>query len=289
MPKYILIPLSLGLSFFLVYTFFTFPNKSNLPIKETVEDFTLADQQGALYQLSSYAGKKGIVLTSYGIGCPIARFSVITLKQLRDQYEKDGIAFLLIDPVMQDKKDDIIDESKDFGIDIPILIDDSGVIAKSLKMVRTAETILIDPKNWTIVYRGPVDDHLDYEVQREKAKNHYLKWAMESLLKRRSVKISKVEVKGCLLNLDWHLSKVSYPDDIVPILEKRCLECHNARGATTFIVNNYEALYAHAEGIKKVIRTKHRPIQWNDMTATEIKTLTQWLESGMPKGREVNR
>ena len=70
--------------------------------------------------------------------------------------------FLLVDSNLQDDRDAVARESADFGNDLQILIDETQLISEALGVDRTADVFVVDPKNWQLVYRGPMDDRLSY-------------------------------------------------------------------------------------------------------------------------------
>src|SRR3990167_115941 len=58
--------------------------KSGVNIKNSrqvvVEDFSLWDQRGAAHHLYEQSDSKAVVLVSYGVGCPIVRRSMATIR-----------------------------------------------------------------------------------------------------------------------------------------------------------------------------------------------------------------
>ena len=64
--------------------------------------------------------------------------------------------FRLLDSNLPDNRDAVARESADFGNDLPILIDEAQLIGEALGVDRTADVFVVDPKNWTLVYRGPM-------------------------------------------------------------------------------------------------------------------------------------
>ena len=52
---------------------------------------------------------------------------------------------------------------------LPVLVDDTQLVAESLEVVRTAEVFVIDPETWQLVYRGPMHDRITYEHQKPEA------------------------------------------------------------------------------------------------------------------------
>ncbi|MBS0332514.1 MAG: redoxin family protein, partial [Proteobacteria bacterium] len=136
-----------------------------------VADFTLIDaQQQQSHELYKMAGDKAVVLVSTGVGCPIARAMTPVLKALRDKYAARGVEVLMVDSNLQDGRDAIVAEAKEFGIDIPILMDKTQAVGAALGVTRTAEVFVLTPKTWTVAYHGPLDDRSDYGIAKASTK-----------------------------------------------------------------------------------------------------------------------
>src|SRR5882672_7867201 len=125
----------------------------------TIDNFMLVDAQKLeAHELYRMADNKAIVLVSTGNGCPIARAMMPALKALRDKYAAQGVEVMLVDSNLQDSRDAIAAEAKEYGIDIPILMDSNQLVGEALGVTRTAEVFVINPKTWQVAYRGPLDD-----------------------------------------------------------------------------------------------------------------------------------
>jgi hypothetical protein len=48
------------------------------------------------------------------------------------------------------------------------------LIGEALELDRSGEVLVIDTSDWRVVYRGPVNDRVGYETQRNDAKQNYL-------------------------------------------------------------------------------------------------------------------
>src|SRR5687767_6599338 len=153
-----------------------------------VSDFALIDHQGAFRHLYYYAKDpqtRAIVLFVQGNGCPLVRKQVPQLKRLRDAYGTNGVVFWMINANRQDRREEIAKEAAEFEIDLPILLDETQLVAKGLKVTRTGEAIVIEPNSWRIRYRGAIDDRLSFETEKPKAKHEFLKDALDALLASR--------------------------------------------------------------------------------------------------------
>ncbi|MBS0335124.1 MAG: redoxin family protein, partial [Proteobacteria bacterium] len=165
-----------------------------------VDNFMLVDAQKLeAHELYRMADDKAIVLVSTGVGCPIARAMTPTLKALRDKFAAQGVEMMLVDSNLQDSRDAINAEAKEYGIDIPILMDSNQIIGESLGFTRTAEVFVINPKTWQVVYRGPLDDRSDYGVQKASTQP-FADNALSAFLAGKPVPAATQMSKGCLIN-----------------------------------------------------------------------------------------
>jgi peroxiredoxin len=167
---------------------------------ERADNFTLLDQHGVTHELNGLADAAAIVIMVQGNGCPIVRNAWPAFKQVREDYRQKGVEFLMLNSNLQDDRSSILREAETFGIDAPILVDETQSVGESLGLIRTAEVLLIDPGSWDIVYRGPIDDRLTYERQKPAATEHYLRDALDALLAGQRVAIARRESLGCLIN-----------------------------------------------------------------------------------------
>jgi hypothetical protein len=166
---------------------------------EQAGNFTLLDQFGASHELHSLTDRSAVVIMVQGNGCPIVRNAWPAFRDIRDKYQDRGIEFLMLNSNLQDDSASIQREAVTFRIDAPILIDDTQAVGESLKLIRTAEVFVIDPQDWEIVYRGPVDDRLTYERQKPQATEHYLRDAIDAVLAGQAIDVPERDALGCLI------------------------------------------------------------------------------------------
>jgi len=262
-----------------------------------VENFALFDHEGKFHELFYYSDKKAVVLIMQGNGCPIVRKNVSYLNELKDQYESRAVTFLMINANLQDDRFSIAKEAKEYDIKIPILEDRSQVIAEALDVSRTAEALVVNPVDWTIVYQGPINDRLGYEEQKAEVGHHYLRDAIDALLENRPVQNIEASVKGCLINLEYkgHNHQYTYTKDVAPILVKSCIRCHSPGEIAPWSMDNYKKVRGWGAMIREVVRTKRMP-PWhadpyygtfkNDFSLTpeDVRALVHWVEDGFLRG-----
>lgn len=264
------------------------------------DNFRLLDHQGRSHELHYFADAKAVVLMVHGNGCPVVRQAWPALREVRDRFGKDGVEFLLLNANLQDDQAAIAAEAAEFGIDLPILRDETQLVAESLGVVRTAEVFVIDPRTWTLRYRGPIDDRLAYGAQKNSATRHYLAEALEAVAAGKPVAESRIEPVGCLVNLPERdrkadHAKISYSERIAPVLMTRCVQCHRPGGVGPWAMTRYEQVRGFAPMIREVIRTQRMP-PWHadphvgtfqgdrSLTPDEARDLIHWIEAGAPRG-----
>ncbi len=275
-------------------------NEQALPtVGQRVDNFGLYDHTGDFHQLYYYSDADAIVLYIQGNACPIVRNGLQDLKDIRDRFEGQNVVFFMLNANLQDDRESIAKEAAEFGIDMPILVDDNQLVAEAMEVQRTAEAIVIDPKRWNVAYRGPVNDRLGYESQRPEATKNYLADALGAVLANEEIAEPVVAGKGCLVALldndaEAHAA-ISYTEDITPILTNTCLKCHYEGGIGPWAMDSYETVKGWSPMIREVLRTRRMP-PWqadphfgtfkNDLSLDneEITTLVHWIEAGAPRG-----
>ena len=164
--------LVLLLTAFAAFAFCGAPAQAATP-GDRIDNFRLLDQNGESHELYYLSAMKAVVIMVQGNGWPIVRESLPALRDIRDRYRSRGVEFLLLNANRQDRRDDLIREAAEFGIDFPIVADDTQLIGEALGVERTAKVFVIDPKTWKLAYRGAVDDRLAYGKQKPAASQHY--------------------------------------------------------------------------------------------------------------------
>jgi len=267
---------------------------------QRVDNFRLLDHRGVSHELYYLSDAKAVVLMVHGNGCPIVRNALPTLRALRDRYGGRGVEFLLINSNLQDNRDAVAQEAAEFGIDLPILKDETQLIGESLGVERTADVFVIEPGTWKLLYRGPIDDRLAYGAQKPAATRNYLADALEDVLSGKPVRVAKANAPGCLVDLPEQdrraaHAKISYSDTIAPLLERRCASCHLPGGVAPWAMTSYEMVRGFGPMIREVVRTQRMP-PWHadphigafegdrSLTVDEAATLVHWIEAGAPRG-----
>ena len=283
-------------SFILLFSF----GLSAIEPGDMVENFRLLDQKGGSHELFYYDNQKALVFLVQGNGCPIARNAAPRFQELRDFYSDQEVEFFMFNSNLQDDRLSIREEAKEYGYDLRILIDETQIIGEALKLSRTGEVFVIDPKTWTVVYTGALDDRLTYENQKKEASEHYLKNSIDDILEGKVVQLPATDSLGCLINFPNRREKslqtsISYSEEIAPMLLENCTVCHRKGGVGPWAMTDYNMVKGFSLMMREVVRTKRMP-PWhadpligqfsNDRSLSnkEIQTLVHWIEAGAPRG-----
>ncbi|MGH8476771.1 MAG: redoxin domain-containing protein [Methylococcales bacterium] len=278
--------------------YFFYEKNQSVAVGRKVDDFALLDQSGKFHRLSDQADGKAIVLYSHRPDCPAGKQGRRALNGLRQQFSKDSTAFLAIDASLEQSASTATANSGSLDPDaIPVLRDDSQLVTQSLGISRSGEALLIDSATWTVRYRGPIDDRSDYESENPEITRNYLAEAITSLQNGDSAGSTERPAIGCAIDFDGfeNLASISYADSIAPILQKRCVICHQAGGIGPWSMDRFETVKAWTPKIREVILTKKMP-PWHADPAVgkfshslaldpgEKKALISWIDAGAPRG-----
>jgi len=268
---------------------------------DKVDNFRLVDAVGKSHELYYLSDMKAVAIMVQGNGCPIVRQAAPAYQDLAAEYKSKGVEFLMLNSNLQDTRDSVAAEAKEFGFQMPVLVDETQLIGESLGLTRTAEVLVIDPKTWTLSYRGPIDDRLSYEKQRPAAQHHYLRDALDAVLAGQPVKTAQANSPGCLINMPEQERRaahkdISYSKEIAPMLVEKCTACHQQGGVAPWAMTSYDMVKGFAPMIREVLRTERMP-PWHadphygtfvgdrSLTNEQTKLLVHWIEAGALRGK----
>lgn len=246
---------------------------------QRVDNFVLLDHRGDAQQLYYQSDSNAVVLIVQGNQCEAVQAKLPQYKALQEDYADRGVQLWMINPTGE-ARDEITVEAVSMGLDIPILQDRSQIIGRSLQLNQTAEVLVINPDNWQLVYRGPVESGA-----RE---------AIDGLIAGEQVAYNEVNANGCLVSYPQH-QQISYTDTIAPILMNNCVGCHREGGIGPWAMSEYRMVQGFAPMMREVIRTKRMPPWHADpeigswqhsaaMSDEDTALLISWIEAGAPRG-----
>ncbi len=248
----------------------------------SVDNFMLVDANLEAHELYRLSDAAAVVIVTQANGDRVIQGLAPQLKTLATTYGVKGVEFMMLNSNLKDSREAILAESAKAGYAIPILMDVNQLIGESLGVTRSAEAFVINPKTWTVAYRGPVSG---------------VGQALDAMAAGRAAPASTVALDGAAIAFPARGSgaKLTYVKDVAPILEAKCVACHQEGGIGPFAMSNYEMVKGFSPMIREVIRTDRMPPYNADphvgkfsddknLSPAEIKTLVHWIEAGAPRG-----
>jgi len=248
-----------------------------------VDDFRLSDQHFLSRQLTRMHDAKAVVLMTYAAGDAAVKRDAPAFMALKAAWKPKGVEFLMLDSKLGDKRPAVKADAEALGLTVPILFDYQQLVGEQLNVTHTAEAIVIAPKGWTVVYRGPISGA-------EKA--------VAALVAGEKLAFAGAPAAGTPIAFPERgraFDKITYTKTIAPIIEKKCASCHQPGGIGPMPLNTYEQVKGFSPMIREVIRTNRMPPYLADqtvgafqdddrLTPDQIKTMVHWVEGGATRG-----
>lgn len=255
-----------------------------LAAPERAGDFALLDQKGDFHQFSRYGHSEALVVYSHSTTCAESAGALDQLEELRAKWESQNIAFLVINSAGEDIGA-IRQDAETAGLDLPVLVDDSQLVAKTLRISNAGQVLVLDPQSLSILYRGPIGDALSSQIQ------HAVQGDVTDTV--------DVATTGCPLDLSAvAIADNEVPDyatDVAPVIVENCANCHREGGIGPFAMDSHLMLQGWSPMIREVLLTKRMPPMQVDPTLghfnnaayiseESLQTIVNWIDAGAPRG-----
>ena len=276
---------------------------TQVKVAEKVDNFRLVDQMSKAQDLYYNKNAAAVVIISWSEGS-FSRDAAPAIEALKAKYASKNVRFFMLDSTPTDDRDAIGAAVKAAALDIPVMLDDNQLIGESLGVSKVGEAFVIDPKTWKVAYHGPIDDRFATRSAKPKAavKSAFVSDALDALVAGQPVKLSEAKLDSPAIAFPERARqadfvKISYANDVAPILAKNCVACHSEGGIGPFAMNSYEKVKGFAPMMREAIRTDRMPPYnadphvgkfANDMNLSnsDAKTLIHWIEAGAPRGAD---
>ena len=262
---------------------------------DQISDFSLIGADGRFFQLSRNADQEALVLLAYDKDSREARRAAADLNDLVEQFADQKVRFLLINSTGLADKLVMREEAEDENINLRILMDDTQLVTEELGITRAAEVVIIDPQAREVVYRGALNSQGADGSRSERSAANYVEDALTAFLANEENPGNVLASKGDALDFTAkaaHLNSVTYANDIAPILEQRCITCHQEGGIAPFAMDNHQMVQGWSPMIRETLITKRMPPgqidneyvnafhDVNHITVEETQKLVHWIDNG---------
>ncbi|CAN5327683.1 redoxin domain-containing protein [soil metagenome] len=268
-----------------------------------VDNFQLTDSSLMAYDLYYYAYKPAIVIMTQSNGTKLSHEAALELQKIDAAYKDKGVLTLMLNSNLTDSRDAVAAWAKAQGVTLPILVDEEQLVGEQLGVQKEGEVYVINPKTWTVAYRGPIDDRFSAASPNvaAKAKDAYVTKALDALIAGSPVQTASADSKaGKPVAFPEkaraaEFANISYSKTIAPIIQDKCVSCHLKGGIGPFPMDGYNVVKGMAPMIRETVRTRRMPPYFADphiglfqndqgLTGAQAKTLVHWIEAGAPRG-----
>ncbi|HVY89153.1 MAG TPA: redoxin domain-containing protein [Hyphomonadaceae bacterium] len=278
------------------------PTTSAVP--ETARDFQLTDTTRLAHELYYFRYAPAIVLMSQTDGSKLSRDAGAELGKLQAAYKDKGVLFYMINSNLTQSREDAAAEVAKAKFTVPVLMDEQQLVGEQLGVKREAEVYVLDPKaNFKIAYHGPLDDRFAKGSPNLKsaAKDAYTSNAIDAVLAGKPVSKPRVDItQGQTISFPEagktaEHANISYSKTVAPIIQAKCVACHEKGGIAPFAFDSYEKVKAFAPTMTEAVMSQRMPPYFpdphighfkndNSLSSDDRKTLIHWLDAGAPRG-----
>ncbi|MFZ3229632.1 MAG: redoxin family protein [Pseudobdellovibrio sp.] len=145
---------------------------------------------------------KVIVFFNFLKGCPIVKKYLPEMRRIKKKYESKALIIII------DSSANAELESKEtlkylvsMDNNFPVVIDYQSELALQLKLTTASEVAVIDTRDFSIKYKGSVDDRVTLNFDRAEAQHRYLEDKINNILDGKDSQYTETEAQGCRINL----------------------------------------------------------------------------------------
>ena len=256
-----------------------------------VDNFRLVTATGHSEDLYRYHDAPAVVVVMHAVGSPEIRKLAPALQRLSAAYTPKGVKMMMLNSSGKDTRAAALAEANSLGLTLPILMDDNQLAGGQLGAERVAEVFVIDPRSWKVIYRGALGDAKAGAAP-----------ALDALLAGKPPAVAQIPATGTRINFPDRgaaaraaAEKISYSHTIAPIIESKCIACHEQGGIAPFALDGYAKVKGFAPMIRETLRTSRMP-PWDadpkvghfkddkSLSPDQVKTMVRWIEAGAPRG-----
>ncbi|MBX3459372.1 MAG: redoxin domain-containing protein [Planctomycetes bacterium] len=264
-------------------------------IGKLIDDVEFTDVDGKQGKLSDYKGKV-LVIAITNSGCPICKKFAPALNEHHEAWAKQGVEFLLLNPMEHETLDDCKAAIKRYGFKARYVHDPKAALARALKADTTGDCFVLDGSR-TLRYRGAVSDQYGFGYALDAPRVAYLNNALKDVLAGRELHTPATWAPGCELDLEAAepAGDITWHNRVSRIIQHNCERCHRDGENGPFTLVSYADVKGNRAMVRRQVARKLMP-PWfanpehgdfsNDMSLSDDdrNALLSWIDNGCPEG-----
>ncbi len=237
-----------------------------------------------------------LVAAFVSVDCPVAQFYAARLNEIARDYEPKGVTVVGVVPNPSDSAEAIRAFKRQGNLTYSVIHDADQALAERFAITRTPEVVVLNRAR-TILYRGRVDDQYVPGLRRAQPTRHDLQLALDEILAGKVVGVPKTDAAGCPVEriVEPASARATYHRDVAPILDRRCVSCHQPGGIGPFSLLTAANAVRRARAIREAVAERRMPPWYADpkyghfandpsLTESERQIIEEWAKAGAPVG-----
>lgn len=273
--------------------------RQDLAKKGLPKSLLLLDTQGRKTTVLPIQKGEALVLFFIGSECPISNSYAPAYSKLYKAWRDKKVRFLAINAVDRDAS--LVEKHrKAYSIPFAVLMDPGQRAARAFGATVTPHTFLV--ADGKILYKGRITDRWGSRTAKRNGQvRQDLDRAIRDWSQGKDVAVKETQAFGCAIPDASHSKDASpsspytYAEHVLPILQKRCMECHREGEVAPFAMEDYDDVRSWADEIVEFTKKGIMP-PWKAvgpkgvfkddcrLSDREKRILEVWAAGGTPKG-----
>jgi alkyl hydroperoxide reductase subunit AhpC len=163
-------------------------------------DVKMKGVDGKDYTIADVKGEKGTLVIFSCNHCPFVIAWEERIAAIGNEYMKKGVGVIQINPndynrYKADAPEMMAQRAKERGFQFPYVVDETSEVARAFKATVTPEFFLFGADD-KLVFHGALDDN---HRNAAAVTQHYLRNALEALLKGEAITVNRTKTPGCTI------------------------------------------------------------------------------------------
>ena len=257
-----------------------------------VSNFRLLDTAGNAHELYYQKPATAVVVVLAGTNLPAALSLAGELGQTRKDSGAANLPMWIVTASGYEEREKLAAMSVGLAGGFVVLQDPTQAVHKTLGTGRSPEAVLVSTADWSIAYRGPVEEIVDTGAGVVRTRR--LANAVADLIAAKPVDVSRAATIGEPAGLR-PVVHGEYATHIAPMLLNSCMPCHRPGDIAPWSMTNHTVISTFSKIMKSAVLAGEMPPWHADpkhqkyvnakvLAPGEVATLIDWIDRGSPRG-----
>ena len=257
-----------------------------------VSNFRLLDTAGDAHELYYQKPASGVVVVLAGTSLTSALAMAEEFVQIQKDSGSAKLPIWILSASGYEDREKLAAMSAGLAPGLVVLQDPTHAVHKTLGTGRCPEAVLVSTLDWSIAYRGNVEETIDTGAGVVRTRR--LANAVSDLIADRPVDVSRVATIGDLAGLR-PVVKADYATHIAPLLLNACMPCHRVGDIAPWSMTSHSVVRDFSKLMKSSVLAGEMPpwhadpkhqkyVNSKALAPEEVAMLIDWIDRGSPRG-----